>query len=41
MVAYEPSERPTINEILTDNWLKEINDMNDTQMENFMKEYKK
>ena len=41
MVAYEPSERPSIDEILTDNWLKEINDMNNTQMENYMKEYKK
>ena len=41
LVAYDPSERPTINEILTDNWLKEINDMNNTQMENYMKEYKK
>ena len=39
MVAYDLSERPTINEILADNWLKEINDMNETQMKKFIDKY--
>ena len=29
MIAYNPSERPNINEILNDPWLKEINDEKD------------
>ena len=28
MIAYKPKERPSIKEILTDPWMKEINDLN-------------
>ena len=31
MVAYEPSERPSIKEILNDPWMKEIKDLNDEE----------
>jgi serine/threonine protein kinase len=32
MVAFEPNERPTIDEILTDQWMQEINDLNMEQL---------
>ena len=44
MVAYEPGERPDIeNIILKDPWLKEINDLkdNNNQKEKYINEYKK
>ena len=40
MVAYEPSCRPDIDKILSDPWLKEINDLKDQKLEDFKKEYK-
>ena len=33
MVAEKPSKRPTIEEILKDEWMKEINDKNDKEIE--------
>ena len=33
MVAYNPSERPTIEEILESDWMKELNEMNEEQLE--------
>ena len=33
MVAENPSKRPTIEEILKDEWMKEINDKNDKEIE--------
>ena len=43
MVAYEPSERPNIGDILKDPWLQEINDLNDQpkKFAEFIKDYKK
>ena len=32
MVAYNPNERPLIDQILNDEWMKEINNLNDEQM---------
>ena len=32
MVAYNPDERPLIDEILNDEWMQEINNLNDEQM---------
>ena len=38
MVAFHPSERPSINEILKSNWLKEINDLNENEEDILEKE---
>ena len=35
MVAFRPEERPSIDDILNDEWMKEINNLNDEQM-NFL-----
>ena len=32
MVAFNPKERPLIDEILIDDWLQEINNLNDEQI---------
>jgi len=40
MVAYNPNERPLINEILNDGWLKEINNLNAEQMKALENEVK-
>ena len=32
MVSFKPNERPTIDEILKSDWMKEINDMNNEQL---------
>ena len=32
MVAYKPIERPTINEILSDAWMQEINNLNNEEL---------
>ena len=32
MVAYDPNERPLIDEILNDEWMQEINNLNDEQI---------
>lgn len=40
MVAYEPKERPSIDQILEDPWLKEINDLKGEQKTKFQKDYK-
>ena len=42
MVAYEPLKRPKLEEVLSDPWLKEINDIfeNKEEKENLEKEYK-
>ena len=32
MVAFEPNERPTVDEVLTDQWMQEVNDLNDDQL---------
>ena len=43
MVAYEPLSRPSLDDVLKDPWLKEINDLleNKKEKENLEKEYKK
>ena len=33
MVSFKPSERPTIEQIYNSNWMKEIKEMNDEQLE--------
>ena len=33
MVAYDPKERPTIEEIYNDEWMKEIRDLDDTEFQ--------
>ena len=38
MVAYDPKERPTIEEIYNDKWMKEIRDLNEKELENCQKE---
>ena len=38
MVAYRPKERPTIEEILNSDWIKEIRDLNDDQLKILEKE---
>ena len=38
MVAYNPEERPSIEMILKDPWMKEINDLNDTEYKNLENE---
>ena len=38
MVAYDPSERPTIVEILNSQWMQEINNLNDEQLNNLENE---
>ena len=35
MVAYDPKERPTIEEIYNDEWMKEINDLNEKDFEKY------
>ena len=32
MVAYDPKERPTIQEILDGDWMKDIREMNNEQL---------
>ena len=32
MVAYDPLQRPTIDQILNDPWMKELNDLNDNEL---------
>ena len=32
MVAFEPNERPTVDEVLSDQWMQEVNDLNDDQL---------
>ena len=41
MVAYNPSERPTIKDILESDWLKDINDLNEEEKEKLEEEYRK
>ena len=45
MVAYDPNKRPTITEILNDDWLKEITNLKPDEFkiyeENLIKELKK
>ena len=31
MIAYEPNERPSIEKILSDPWMKEIKDLNEEE----------
>ena len=31
MVSFNPDERPSIEEILKDPWMKEINDLNESE----------
>ena len=38
MVCYNPDERPSIEEILNDPWMKEINDLNENEYKNLEKE---
>ena len=38
MVSYDPEERPTIEEILQDPWMKEINDLNESEYKILEKE---
>ena len=38
MVSYRPKERPTIEEILNDDWMKEIRDLNEDQLKELEKE---
>ena len=38
MVSYNPDERPSIEEILNDPWMKEINDLNENEYKNLEKE---
>ena len=38
MVAFNPNERPTINEILNDEWMQEINNLNAVQIDNLENE---
>ena len=38
MVAYNPNERPTIEQILFDVWMEEINNLNAEQMDNLENE---
>jgi serine/threonine protein kinase len=40
MVNFSPNERPSIDEILKDDWLKEINELNEEQMNTLEKEVK-
>ena len=32
MVAFEPFERPTVGQILNGEWMQEINNLNEAQM---------
>ena len=45
MVAYNPKERPTLEEIYNDEWMKEIRDLNEKELEecekDLIKELKK
>ena len=41
MISYEPSNRPTIDEILEDPWFKEINDMKKNNLNEFKELEKK
>jgi len=38
MISFNPEERPTIEEILNDEWMKEIRDLNDEQLKEIEKE---
>ena len=38
MVAYDPNERPTIEQILNSEWMQDIKNLNHEQMENLEKE---
>ena len=38
MISFKPEERPTIEEILNDEWMKEIRDLNDQQLKELEKE---
>ena len=38
MVSYRPQERPTIEEILNDDWMKEIRDLNEDELKELEKE---
>ena len=38
MVSYRPNERPTIEEILNDDWIKEIRELNEKQLKDLEKE---
>ena len=40
MVNFSPKERPSIDEILKDDWLKEINELNEEQMKSLENEIK-
>ena len=35
MVAFEPSERPTIKEILNHNWMKEVSNLNEEEFKKY------
>jgi len=41
MVAYNPKERPTIEEIYNDEWMKEIRDLDDTEFQKCEEELNK
>ena len=38
MVSYRPNERPTIEEILNGDWIKEVRELNENQLKNLEKE---
>ena len=38
MVAYNPNERPTIEEIYNDEWMKEIRDLDEKEFEKYENE---
>ena len=40
MIAYQPKERPSIEEILNSSWMKEINNLNQDELEQLEKELK-
>ena len=40
MIAYNPKNRPTIDEILKDKWFEEINNMTSDQLKKYEKKIK-
>ena len=40
MVSYNPSKRPELDDILHSDWMKEINDLNENEIKNELKELK-
>ena len=39
MVSYNPHERPTIEEIYNDEWMKEIRDLNEEEFKEYENEF--